>query len=113
MPGKATTEGKRKPRQPAKEKVTTKGTKAAKSSRSTKAGASKSAPSSTQNKSTAKKSTSKKAVATAIITSEERHRMIAEKAYYLAEQRGFQEGNPEHDWLSAAAEIDRMIIRNG
>ncbi len=45
-----------------------------------------------------------------IITSEERQRMIAEAAYYKAEQRGFQGGNPEDDWIEAAAEVDRMII---
>jgi len=47
---------------------------------------------------------------TMITSSEERHRLIAEAAYYLAEKRGFQGGNPEHDWLQAANQIDSMIM---
>lgn len=45
-----------------------------------------------------------------IITSEDRHRMIAEAAYYLAEKRGFQGGCPEGDWHLAAQEIDKTIM---
>lgn len=45
------------------------------------------------------------------ISSEERHRMIAEAAYCLAEQRGFQGGSPEQDWLEAEAQVERMINR--
>jgi len=45
-----------------------------------------------------------------ITTSEERHRLIAEAAYYLAEKRGFHGGSPEQDWLEAAAQIDRMFM---
>jgi hypothetical protein len=30
-------------------------------------------------------------------------------AFYIAERRGFAPGNPEEDWLHAAAEIDRLI----
>lgn len=38
----------------------------------------------------------------------ERHAMIAEAAYYRAEQRGFT-GDPHIDWLEAEAEIDKML----
>lgn len=33
--------------------------------------------------------------------------MIAEAAYYRAEQRGFSDGDPITDWLWAEAEIDK------
>ncbi len=46
----------------------------------------------------------------AIVTSEERHRMIAEAAFYLAEKRGFAPGHAESDWAQAAQTIDEMII---
>jgi hypothetical protein len=35
--------------------------------------------------------------------------MIAEAAYYIAEQRGFV-GDPDHDWLEAEARIDAMLM---
>ena len=38
--------------------------------------------------------------------SEERHRMIAETAYLIAEQRGFQGDLSLQDWLQAEAEVD-------
>ncbi len=37
---------------------------------------------------------------------DERRRMIAEAAYYRAEQRGFSVGSDVDDWLAAEAEID-------
>lgn len=37
----------------------------------------------------------------------ERHRRIAEAAYYLAERRGFRGGDPVQDWLVAEAQIDQ------
>lgn len=43
------------------------------------------------------------------ITPEQRERMIAEAAYYRAEHRGFQSGDPQQDWLEAEAEIDQML----
>ncbi len=39
----------------------------------------------------------------------ERHKMIAEAAYSLAEQRGFQSGQEMLDWLKAEKEIDRKL----
>lgn len=41
------------------------------------------------------------------ITPEERHYMIAEAAYFRAQQRGFQGGCPLQDWLEAEREIDQ------
>ena len=45
-----------------------------------------------------------------LISGEERRRMIAERAYYLAQQRGFRGGSPNQDWLDAEAAIDAMIL---
>lgn len=40
---------------------------------------------------------------------EQRQRMIAEAAYFLAEHRGFG-GDPLQDWLTAEAEIDSWLM---
>lgn len=45
------------------------------------------------------------------ISSEERHRLIAEAAYYRAERRGFANGDPVADWLAAEAEIEGRLNR--
>lgn len=45
----------------------------------------------------------------AAITKEQREHMIAEAAYYMAEHRHFQGGDPIHDWLQAQMEIDSKI----
>ena len=45
----------------------------------------------------------------AAITAEQRQHMIAEAAYYLAEHRGFNSGDPSQDWLEAEAEIERRL----
>ncbi|HEU4616656.1 MAG TPA: DUF2934 domain-containing protein [Gammaproteobacteria bacterium] len=45
------------------------------------------------------------------ITSEERHAMIAERAYLRAEQRGFRGGDPLLDWLEGEREVDRLLER--
>ena len=37
---------------------------------------------------------------------DERHRRISELAYYRAQQRGFEPGYEEEDWLAAEREID-------
>lgn len=44
-------------------------------------------------------------------TPEERQRLIAEKAYFRAEERGFHGGDPTRDWLEAEAEIDAWLVR--
>jgi len=41
--------------------------------------------------------------------SSNRDEMIAVAAYFRAEQRGFAPGDPQADWLAAAAEIDRLL----
>lgn len=38
-----------------------------------------------------------------------RGEMIAEAAYYLAEQRGFEPGHELEDWISAEREIDARL----
>jgi len=40
---------------------------------------------------------------------EQRDYMIAEAAYYRAEKRGFDSGDPMQDWLEAEREIDCML----
>jgi chromosome segregation ATPase len=40
---------------------------------------------------------------------EQRHFMIAEAAYYRAECRGYQGGDPVADWLEAEAEIEALL----
>lgn len=37
------------------------------------------------------------------------HEMVSEAAYYLAEKRGFEDGCPEDDWLTAEANIKAML----
>jgi hypothetical protein len=39
------------------------------------------------------------------LSPEERHQMIAEAAYYRAQQRGFLGGDPLQDWIEAEAEV--------
>ena len=42
-----------------------------------------------------------------------REKMIADAAYFRAEQRGFQGGDPLNDWLQAEAEVDARLRRSG
>ncbi|NVO05962.1 MAG: DUF2934 domain-containing protein [Rhodoferax sp.] len=49
-----------------------------------------------------------KPVSTAIDPAQ-RANYIEVAAFYIAERRGFTPGNPEQDYLDAAAEIDRLI----
>jgi hypothetical protein len=44
------------------------------------------------------------------VQAERRYRMIAEAAYYRAERRRFQNGNPIQDWLEAEREIDQVYV---
>jgi hypothetical protein len=60
------------------------------------------------------RTTRSKAAASAVsnaiqMTPEERHRVVAEAAYFIAERRGFAGGSPIEDWLQAEADIDRML----
>ncbi len=43
------------------------------------------------------------------IDPEHRRRMIAETAYFIAEQRGFVAGAPLDDWLQAEVLVDRLL----
>jgi hypothetical protein len=43
------------------------------------------------------------------VTAEERHRMIAETAYFLAQERGFRNGDPVSDWIEAERRVDRQL----
>jgi predicted RNA-binding Zn-ribbon protein involved in translation (DUF1610 family) len=43
------------------------------------------------------------------ITSQDRQRMIAEAAYYIAAQRGFAGGDPIQDWIEAERQINRVL----
>ena len=45
------------------------------------------------------------------ISPEERHRLIAEAAYYRASRRGFGGGAEVEDWLAAEAEVDGKLLR--
>ncbi len=44
-----------------------------------------------------------------VISSQVRHSMIAEAAYYRAEKRGDGPGDPDQDWYEAEAEIEQML----
>lgn len=57
----------------------------------------------------AKVAKEKKATAATTFSPEDRHRMISERAYLLAEQRGFQGGDAVNDWLAAEAEVDKKL----
>jgi len=43
------------------------------------------------------------------VAPEERHRMIAETAYFLAHERGFTGGDPVSDWIEAERSVDRQL----
>lgn len=44
------------------------------------------------------------------IAPEERHRMISETAYFLAQERGFHGGDPVSDWIEAERRVDRQLL---
>lgn len=44
-----------------------------------------------------------------VVNAEQRANYVEVVAYYIAERRGFTEGNPVDDWLAAEAEVDRLI----
>ena len=43
------------------------------------------------------------------LSSEERRRRIEQAAYFRAQQRGFNGGDPVEDWLAAEREINRLL----
>jgi hypothetical protein len=46
------------------------------------------------------------------LAGEDRQRLIAEAAYFRAEQRGFVPGCEIEDWLAAELEIDALLERD-
>lgn len=45
-------------------------------------------------------------IAQTILERDVRHELIAEAAYFRAEQRGFEPGHELEDWLAAESEVD-------
>jgi len=45
------------------------------------------------------------------VTPEQRRRMIEEAAYFIAEHRGFSQGDCDDDWIRAESEIDQMLTK--
>lgn len=45
------------------------------------------------------------------LSSEERHRLIAEAAYERAQRRGFIGGDPVTDWLEAEQDVEARLPR--
>ena len=43
------------------------------------------------------------------LSDEQRHAMIAEAAYYMAERRGFESGRELEDWLLAEGQLAALI----
>lgn len=46
------------------------------------------------------------------IDPEKRRNYVEVAAYYIAERRGFAEGDQTRDWLAAEEEIDRLLQEN-
>lgn len=53
---------------------------------------------------------SRKTTTRSAVAAEERHRMIAEAAYYKALERGPANYDPVGDWVEAEAEIDAKLL---
>lgn len=53
----------------------------------------------------------KTAPAKAAVSAEQRARMIAEAAYYIAEKRGFIHGHHDADWAAAEKQIDALLAK--
>jgi hypothetical protein len=47
------------------------------------------------------------------VSHEERWRMVAEAAYYIAQRRGFVGGDANADWAQAEAEVDGLLTKEG
>jgi len=43
----------------------------------------------------------------------QRHEMISQAAYFIAQRRDFADGGADDDWLQAELEIDRMLSQGG
>jgi hypothetical protein len=44
------------------------------------------------------------------ISADSREQLISEAAYFKAESRGFEGGDPEQDWLEAESEVDTKLL---
>lgn len=62
---------------------------------------------------TATNSNGESLVSNGPVTLEERYKMIAEAAYFIAEKRGFSGGDMAEDWRQAEAQIDEMLREQG
>jgi len=103
---------KKKSKTVAKSQVETpKKSAAAKTGSNTKTTARKSTSASGSNgsKKTAAKSKSKLAAALTL-TEIEKNALIEKTAYYIAEARGFTQGDPTQDWLLAESRVNQMIL---
>jgi len=58
----------------------------------------------------AEKPKATRAVPPALIDQNQRRAMIAQAAYYRAEQRGFAPGHEAEDWLAAEGEVDAALM---
>jgi len=54
----------------------------------------------------------KTATVTPTVSADQRHAMIAERAYLRAELRGFQGGDPLEDWLEGEKEVDALLSQS-
>ena len=43
-------------------------------------------------------------------TSPQRHALIAEAAFFIAQKRGFEPGHELDDWLAAEREVDEALL---
>jgi hypothetical protein len=48
-------------------------------------------------------------MASSTVSAGQRRRMIAEAAYFLAEKRGFEGGDPAQDWMAAERAVDARL----
>jgi len=46
------------------------------------------------------------------VSPEERRQMIEESAYFRAQQRQFQGGDPVADWLTSEQEVDELLSQS-
>jgi hypothetical protein len=49
----------------------------------------------------------------AFIERDPRHALIAQHAYFLAEQRGFEPGHELDDWLTAERNVEQAFVSDG
>jgi len=57
----------------------------------------------------AKQATATKKPKSKKVDEQERLRMVAEAAYLRAQERGFESGHEDADWLAAEAEVDARL----